>query len=273
MLFAYGLSVGVRAVLRGHITRESIKNIIVPAVYWRVLEYRLIAEALRVSSSDRVLDIGSPKLLALYLADRVGAEVYATDIEQYFIRDYAYFRSMLRIEEGRFHVQQADARLLKFENSFFDKIFALTVLQHIPGTGDGEAMKEIARTLRPGGLFAATVPFSVESRDEFRSPKDFYWSGSSIAGGEDGQVFFLRRYSESDIRARLIEPSGLSTVAISYFGERARLRRDLEVGSLLHPLSGPLHPLAAAIFHDAVSSDWRDLRYPCGALLVLKKEQ
>ncbi|MCK5572526.1 MAG: class I SAM-dependent methyltransferase, partial [Bacteroidetes bacterium] len=128
-----------------------MKNIIVPANYWRTLEYRIVFEELDASRSDRILDIGSPKLLSLYLADRVGAEVFSTDIERYFIQDYDTFRRMRTIPEERYHTVEADGRSLQFEDESFTKIFSISVLEHIPGSGDTECMEEIARTLKTGG--------------------------------------------------------------------------------------------------------------------------
>ena len=59
------------SLLRGRITREVAKNLIVPTNYWRSLEFRLACEELHASANDRSLDVGSPKRLSLYLADRI----------------------------------------------------------------------------------------------------------------------------------------------------------------------------------------------------------
>ena len=77
MLYFYGVKLGLESLVRGRFSRESVKNVIVPENYWRTLENRLTFDELHASASDRVLDVGSPKLLSLFLAERVMAEVYS----------------------------------------------------------------------------------------------------------------------------------------------------------------------------------------------------
>lgn len=273
MLYRYGLGIGIQSVLRGHLTRESLKNIIVPVNYWRMLEYRLVHDELRPDSADRMLDIGSPKLYSLFLAQEYGLEIFATDIEEYFIADYGYFRSMKRIPESRFHLSQADGRKLTFDQNAFNKVFSISVLEHIPDDGDSACMREIARVLRPGGLFVATVPFAVTGRNEYRPAADFYWSGSAGGGtGEKAEVFFQRRYSEKDLHQRLVEPSGLTLRKISYFGEGITMGEGKEVSNYLPPMTGIVQPLASKIFHRGPAASWRDIPSPLGALIVLEKK-
>ena len=272
MLYRYGLGIGIQSILRGHVTRESLKNIIVPVNYWRTLEYRLVHEELRPNSADRILDIGSPKLFSLFLAQKYGLEIFATDIEKYFIADYGYFRSMRGIPESRYHLLQADGRRLEFETNSFDKVFSISVLEHIPDDGDSACIGEIARVLRPGGLFVATVPFSVTSRNEYRPAADFYWSGSAGGGGgKKTEVFFQRRYSEEDLHRRLIQPSGLTLRNISYFGEGIAMGEGREISNYLPPMTGIVQPLASRIFHRGPAASWRDIPSPLGALIALEK--
>jgi len=231
MIHYYGMRLGIESFLKGRITREAIKNVIVPANYWRTLEYRLTFDALSATPADRILDVGSPKLLSFYLADRVGAEVYSTDIEDYFVPDYVAFRSMRKIPESRFRPLRADGRQLPFPDSHFTRAYAISVLEHVPGTGDADCMRELARTLAPGGICALTVPFSPKSRDEFKRPKEFYWSQASVESGNPSMVFYQRRYSENDLETRLVLPSGMRLKKLLYLGDRLPLKDGREVPS------------------------------------------
>jgi len=271
MLFTYGLWMGLESVVRGHITREVVKNIIVPVNYWRTLEFRIVLKELRPNQSDTILDIGSPKLLSLYLADKVGARVLATDIESYFIRDYEVFRSFRHIPEERLQILRADGRELQFSENSFDKVFSISVLEHIPEHGDIECVKEIARVLKPGGLCVLTVPFAPVSRDEFKDSKDFYWSGSSTSDAVSQKVFFQRRYDENDIHERLAKPSGLKLTKLLYLGETFPFLRKRELSEFLPPITGTIQPLMSTLFHAAPSKTWRTLKRPLGALIVLSK--
>jgi ubiquinone/menaquinone biosynthesis C-methylase UbiE len=53
-------------------------------------------------------------------------------------------------------VRQADATALPYADGEFDAALAIGVLHHIPGWRD--ALREVARTLRPGGVFCFAEP-------------------------------------------------------------------------------------------------------------------
>jgi len=271
MFYRYGVRVAVTSLLHGRVTREVAKNLIVPTNYWRSLEFRLVLEELRASAEDRILDVGSPKLLSLYLADRIGANVYSTDIDPYFVDDYVAFRDFLRVPADRFHAMKADGRKLPFDDGYFSRIFSVSVVEHIPDHGDSECLRELARTLARGGICVLTVPFAPKSREEHKHKDSFYWSAHMTAGEPGEGTFFQRRYSEADLHTRLIEPSGLEPVKIQYLGDRVSLSGRKEVSEHLHPLLGPLHPVASRLFHAPPSASWRDLKYPLGAIVVLRK--
>ena len=272
MLYFYGIRIGVGAILRGRASREAVKNVIVPENYWRTLENRLTYDELRATSADRILDVGSPKLLSLFLADRVGAEVYSTDIESYFMEDYASFRRMRRIPESRFRVMKADGRKLPFPDAHFTRIYSISVLEHIPGDGDSECMQEVARTMKPGALCVLTVPFAPDGRNEYRDADAFYWSGNSEGSAGETRVFYQRRYSEQDLLSRLVAPSGLRLFKTRYLGDRVAFPGGKEVAEYFPPLTGPLHPLVSKIFHAPPSPSWKGMKKPLGALLVLRKD-
>ena len=79
---SYGQAVGVNLLRAGRF-RRGLRYMFQPVAYWRSIEYRLVCNAAHFQASDRILDVGSPKLLSLYLADQVGAEVFATDIDSW----------------------------------------------------------------------------------------------------------------------------------------------------------------------------------------------
>jgi len=287
MLYFYGLGLGLESIARGRFSRESLKNVIVPENYWRSLENRLTYGELNASSADTVLDLGSPKLLSLFLADRVKADVYSTDIEGYFLRDYTAFGHQKGVPESRFHVLEADGRKLPFPDNHFTRTYSISVLEHIPGDGDRECAREIGRTLKSGGICVITVPFSPVSSEEYRKPAAFYWSGKSVkepasdstdalggeskSGAELPRVFYQRRYSERDLRDRIIDPSGLRLKKTRFMGDRVARMNGKEIAYYLPRLAGPLHPILSRMFHATPSESWREMKNPLGAMLVLEK--
>jgi SAM-dependent methyltransferase len=271
MLFSYGVGIGIQALTHAHITKEAVKNVVVPTSYWRTLEYRLTYEALQPNAADRILDIGSPKLLSLYIAQHTGAAVFATDLDGYFIPDYTYFRDLRGIPEERYRLLEADGRSLPFGDGEFTKVYSISVLEHIPGMGDSECVREIARVLKPGGVLVATVPFGPKGRVELRDAGRFYWSGSMGKSKNDGKVFFQRRYCDSDIRKRIVQPSGLAVRSIGYFGEKVTLGPVRENTAYLPPLTGLIQPIASWMFLRGPEPTWQDIPNPRGAMIVLEK--
>ncbi len=268
LFYAYGLQLGIKLLLHGKI-KHALPFLIVPVNYWRHLEYKLVWREADFCGADLILDVGSPKLLSIFLAKRLGARVVATDIEDYFVRKYGLLRRMERLTPERFQIAVEDGRHTSFADNTFNKIYAISVVEHIPGDGDKECLAELSRILAPGGRLLVTVPFAPVSKVEYLGD-NFYWSGSSTQT-DDGRVFYQRRYSEDDVRERLIRPSGLTLEKIVYFGDNILVKSEKELSDYLHPGLGPLHPLLSMLFHSKPSDSWQALKKPLGALIVLEK--
>jgi hypothetical protein len=83
-------------------------------------------------------------------------------------------------------------------------------------------------------------------------------------------VFYERHYSEEDLYRRLINPSGLRLRRIEYVGERILTGSELEIADL-PAFMGPLEPLISRLVH-VRAPDWRELKKPLCAFMVLRKE-
>jgi SAM-dependent methyltransferase len=188
-----------------------------PLSYPRYLEYELAFGQLGPLDGCRVLDIGSPKLPVLVFARHARCELYATDIRDYFIGPTAYFLARMGLSHrlGRdLHLEVQDGRRLSYADGAFDRVFSISVLEHIPDDGDTQAMREIARVLRPGGLATITVPFAAAGYADVYVRGDVY-----ERRGGDGPTFYERHYDLAALQTRLVEPSGLTLVESAFFGE------------------------------------------------------
>lgn len=266
-VFRYGLRLGLDLLGHGEL-QYALPYLIRPVNYWRTAEYRAVLREARFRRSDRILDIGSPKLLSIYLAERLGAEVYATDIEDYFVEKLTRIRELRRIPSDRLQIRVEDGRRLTFPDGMFDQVYSISVLEHIPDTGDSACIREIARVLKPGGRCLLTVPFSLTSRVEY-TKGSFYWANSSSRRGD--QVFYQRRYSEEALQERLIEPSGLRPGKLAFIGERIMTGSERELSDLLPVLTGPIEPFLSGLVHTGPVASWRDLKKPLCAVVVLEK--
>jgi SAM-dependent methyltransferase len=259
---------GVHLLAAGRLKR-GLRYLVEPVCYWRTMEYQLVWNSAGFNREDRVLDIGSPKLLSLYLAERVGAEVHASDIEDYFVNEFGLLRRARNIPTATLHLDVEDGRRLSYPDNSFSKVYSISTIEHIPDNGDSACVREIGRVLRPGGMCLITTPYWPTSRDEYQRP-NFYWAGSSTTA-PDGRVFYQRRYSEKDLFDRLIKPSGLSLTKLEYVGERPLVPAHRELDNFLVPATGPLHPAISRVMHIGPTASLRDLKRPLCAFLVLTK--
>ena len=268
-LFGLTVQAGLQLLAAGR-WKRGLRYLVEPVPYWRSLEFRLVWEYGDFRAGQRVLDVGSPKPFSLYLARKVGAIVDATDIENYFIDEFTLLQGAMRVPPDRMHLGVEDGRKLSYEDDQFDRIYSVSVIEHIPDSGDSECVRELGRVLAPGGACMITVPFWPSPKDVYREP-NFYWSGAS--GPErDGQVFFQRRYSAGDLQKRLIEPSGLVADKVLFVGERVLTGSESEASEVMPRVGlGLIHPFLSRALHTAPTEDWTALQKPLCAFLKLTK--
>lgn len=118
------------------------------------VEVPLLLRALRLPLGGRVLEIGCGRGVALpVLADGLlPRELMGVDIDPSLL-DAAQAR--LRSAQVRATLVEADIRDLPIESSSFDIVIDFGTCYHVSGgeAGSLEALREVARVLRPGGLF------------------------------------------------------------------------------------------------------------------------
>jgi SAM-dependent methyltransferase len=196
---------------------DVLRLLIEPCNYWRNVEVPAVINHLQVSPGQRVLDIGSPKLPSLFIWQRLGAEVYATDLFPYFFDEYYHYSGRLRRSNSApaYHIEQQDARQLRYPDNYFDRVYAISVLEHIEEQGDSKAMREIARVLKPGGRCCLTVPFADRYRESTIDHEIYF---KKPVNGQP--VFYERHYDRASLQGRLVVPSGLVLDTIEFYGER-----------------------------------------------------
>lgn len=155
-------------------------------------------DELGLRAGDHVLDVGSGFGRHVFECARRGALVVALD---YAAGEVVETRNTLAamVEAGDITadkligVLRGDARRLPFPDATFDVVITSEVLEHIQD--DVSAIAEMARVLKPGGRFAATVPswfpevVNWKLSDEYHAPKS--------AGGH------VRIYTRTELRAKL----------------------------------------------------------------------
>lgn len=187
-LYAVSMGLGLRALLRGRDLREAAVRLAIPLEDSRLIELPATLARLGVSAGDRILDLASPKLLSVALARR-GARVVSIDE---LPEEIEVWRRLAGAADVDFRV--ADGRALPFEAGTLDHAYSISVLEHIAEPGDEEALRELARVVRPGGRVVLTLPYDTSRREEWRERPAYL-----DHGGQDGRYFFARVYDDEHL--------------------------------------------------------------------------
>ena len=180
-LYRTSVGLGARYLLRYGYLREAVVRAVIPLDPSRYLELPWTLDQLGAKPGDRVLDLASPKLLAVVLARR-GVDLTSIDLLEPEIEAW---RRLTRNEPNlRFEV--ADGRALPFPDATFDHAYSISVLEHVSDDGDGAALAELARVTKPGGRVAITLPHAQKAWDEHRDKAAYGGRGT----------FFQRWYDD-----------------------------------------------------------------------------
>ncbi|MFH1079352.1 MAG: class I SAM-dependent methyltransferase [Pseudomonadota bacterium] len=151
--------------VHGHLRPNPLFHRPIDKLHSRCVEYPFAAS--RLGDAKTILDVGTIKSDPVWIdwLESLPVKVHATD----------YDAPLKPFKNITFH--QADIRRLPLPDGFFDKVIAVSVVEHvgleapqvfadtIPGVsddGDLEAVTELTRVLKPGGELIMTVPFGVQ---------------------------------------------------------------------------------------------------------------
>jgi SAM-dependent methyltransferase len=156
---------------------------------------------LPVGPGDRVLDMGCGGGRHAFALYKRGADVGALDYSHADLVEVGTMFEAIALEGqapdgARAHPVRGTAYSLPFADGAFDRVIAAEVLEHLPA--DTDAMSELFRVLKPGGLMAVTVPRWL--------PEKVCWALSDAYHEVEGG--HVRIYKGSQLRERL-EGTGL----------------------------------------------------------------
>ena len=208
--------------MRAHI--QSLKHWDYP---WAILHAEL-------EPRSRVLDAGSGRgALHLYLAAQ-GHDVTALDWGAFAPRWVNRFsrgrpahwwaQAMARAYGVRVRYQTSDVRALPFPEGTFDRVFCISVLEHLAHGDDTRAVRELLRVCAPEGRVVLTVDLALDDAP------DAYTVGAieeRLIAATDATVIGLRDYTIPDRPAYAAQVRAL-------FGKRHL--RATSAGLVLKPL-------------------------------------
>jgi SAM-dependent methyltransferase len=201
-LYAESVRLGLRHLVRHGYLREAVVRVVVPLDPSRYLELPWALERLGARPGERILDLASPKLLAVVLA-RQGIRVTSVDR---LVREIETWRALAGGVPG-LELQVADGRALPFADASFDHAYSISVLEHIEEPGDADALRELSRVVRSGGRVLVTLPHATGYREDWRDAPVY---ANEPAGGRS---FFQRWYDPPRVDALVAAAPGLELVS------------------------------------------------------------
>ena len=265
-IWSAGLLVGLRTMRKEPLL--GLKRIALPVSYWRSREFAYVWRQIDLPAPAHVLDLGSPKDLAVMLARHRGYRVVATDILPDAIalsERYARAQGLAGDGPGRVLSAVQDGRALTYPDDYFDAVYSVSVLEHIPDRGDSFAIQELIRVVRPGGIVVVTVPFDLEYRETFLD-------GPVYERKQQGKepIFFERHYDARALAQRLLRSRDVDVIDLQFWGEgRVRVEAMLSGLGPVRTLLSPIEAFLGAAALKQVDPGGAD--HPMAAFLTLRK--
>lgn len=201
------------------------RSLVKPEYFGKIMNYRYPDYAFCLfegtpRDKDVVLDVGcacsyliaclakfTPRVFGIDLIDSYAKAFTVPWLET--MEDFAEYRS------GRINVIQQNAAELPFADSYFDLIYTVSALEHFTDEDELACVREVYRTLKPGGLFVGTV--------------DYNEAAERPAGPESP----VRAYTYEAFVRRIVEASGLRVTGVDCLREHTPAQ---SVGYLTVPL-------------------------------------
>lgn len=193
---------------------RGIRWVLVPVNITRYFEFAFV-QANMLPSAEQCLDVSSPALYSLYLADnnaKVKVQMINPDIY-----DAAATEDLIHVLDlSNLHIDNRELHELVPAPGGYDCIWSISVVEHIEGDyDDRQSMQMLYALLGRGGRLIVTVPVDRRYWIEYR---DVNYYGTQSKHGE--RYFFQRFYDRAAIWERLLEPMGCEPSHVSWFGER-----------------------------------------------------
>jgi SAM-dependent methyltransferase len=164
---------------------------------------------------------------------------------------------------GQVRCEVVDGRTLPYADDTFDAAVSVSVLEHIPESGDERAVGELIRVIKPGARLVATVPFAAEAYDTHVHSHVYE---RQYAGGPQ---FLERHYDQRTLDSRLFNLSRGELGGLEIWGEhRVQVEKTLFRFPAIRMALSPVEPLLAAAF---LRTEGSQRFNPMAAFFWLKK--
>jgi SAM-dependent methyltransferase len=207
----------LRGVVGGSLTARSAYELLVrPLDSVRHFELEFCRDRIRERGFASYLDVSSPRLLPLVLLaeSRAARALLCNPDWKDLERTQALARELGLAAGMEFAAMRIDQ--LTPRHGEFDLVTCVSVIEHVPGEGDVEALRRLWGLLRERGRLVLTVPCAAADFEEYLNLNEY-----GLAVPEHNGFFFGQRfYSRASLERRLFAVAG-RPATFAVFGERA----------------------------------------------------
>jgi SAM-dependent methyltransferase len=193
---------GIRLLLRERDYVRAYSLLVAPLDSVRYFEFDFMWSAVKRIRMRSYLDVSSPRMLPLMIADReksLVADLINPDRKD-LPATIALAKSFGVADRCRFHSSLIEEAPLEPES--FDLITSMSVIEHIPD--DKGALQKMWDLLKPGGVLLISIPCAARASEEYTNLNDY----ELIDTDESGFVFWQRYYDEALIQQRIYSITG-----------------------------------------------------------------
>jgi 2-polyprenyl-3-methyl-5-hydroxy-6-metoxy-1,4-benzoquinol methylase len=185
----------------------------------REFEYPWCCLATPLKPGMKVIDLGAGAAGLQFVLSRLGMEVYSVDplvnpdesVEWTFTdADYERLNRVLGCNVVFVRKMLEEAAL---PAGSFDRVFAVSVIEHIPEDAASRLLVEVARLLKPGGCMVATIdlflelkPFTERASNEYGTnvsvKRLIDASGLELVKGDPSELNGFPEFKASEVLAR-----------------------------------------------------------------------
>lgn len=212
--YDFGKSIAKQLLTKGIISPKLLLN---PVSIVRYFEYDFAIQNFSGNTliENKILDVSSPYLFGFYLASSFKGQYEYVNPDRIDLDLVKRYSSKLKFKM-KYTADYADATKLLYPDNSFSHIISISVIEHINGNGDGKAIREMWRVLKPKGILILTFPVAKDFEEEF-SDNDNY--GLNVDQIKE-KFFFQRIYDQNSINERILNKiSDFTILSQELFGE------------------------------------------------------
>ncbi|MDH3691161.1 MAG: class I SAM-dependent methyltransferase [Gammaproteobacteria bacterium] len=192
----YGRMLGLRILIAERKLHRLLLN---PVSSVRYFEFDYVLKNMpELGVEAQILDISSPYLFGFYLIEKYPARYMYVNPDVREAKEIGFVIDKVK-RKGVHKFESQDARNLSYSDETFDVVVCISVIEHIDGDGDTQAMREMWRVLKPGGVMILTFPVKPEFEEEYRKENVY----NLDVGKKGGSYFFQRYYDQDAVENRL----------------------------------------------------------------------